>query len=92
MKKGKGTNIKFRITAEEKKEAQAQAEAAGLSLSSLARALLAGVHLRTKADVSALAELRKLGGLCKHALKEGGPHEASQAFKALEQAAARLAR
>lgn len=92
MKKGKGTNIKFRITAEEKKEAQAQAEAAGLSLSSLARALLSGVHIQTKADVSALAELRKLGGLCKYALKEGGPGDAAKAFKELEAAAARLAR
>lgn len=92
MKKNKDTILIMRLSAEEKAYAAAQAEASGISLSALARALLSGVQVRTKADVSALAELRKLGGLCKHALKEGGPHEAAQAFKALEQAAARLAR
>ncbi len=92
-KKTNSTTIKIRINNKEKEAAQVQAEAAGLSLSALTRALLAGVQIRTKADAAVLGELRRLGGLVKKAFTEGvDPQATSAALKVLEQAAARLAR
>ena len=86
------TMVKIRLTAEEKIRAQAQADAAGMTLSAFIRALLSGVNIRSVADTAVLAELRRLGGLVKHAYMSGSdPAATCAALAALQAAAARLA-
>ena len=84
--------LALRLTPEEKAHAEAQAEAAGMSVSALIRALLAGVHIRAISDVKMLAELRRLGGLIKQAYSAGtDPIMTLAALHALQAAAARIA-
>lgn len=91
--KKKTEALLVRMSPAEKAHAQAQAEGAGLSLSELVRAQLAGTKIRATADVSILNELRRLGGLVKYAFSQGAdPARTSAALRELEAAAARLAR
>lgn len=84
--------LKMRLTADEKSFIRMQAEAAGMPASAYVRALATGNVIRTKTDVVVLNELRRLGGLCKHLFANGAdPVATSDALRALEAAAARLA-
>ena len=86
------TSFILRISKEELAEAKTKASDAGISLSELIRAQLADAQIMTRIDTEAMAELRKLGGLCKHLYNKGAPPEdTGAALQALEQAASALA-
>ena len=58
--------VTIRVTEEEKKRLTEQAEIAGLSLSEYMRRRFFGGRLAAHLDLSAIAELRRIGGLLKH--------------------------
>lgn len=96
MKKNKEqkemTSFILRISKQELLEAKEKASEAGISLSELIRAQLADAQIMTRIDTEAMAELRKLGGLCKHLYNNGAPPEdTGAALQALGQAASALA-
>lgn len=92
-KKKEMTSFLIRISKEELEEAKKKASEAGVSLSEMIRVQLSEAQVMTRIDTAAMAELRKLGGLCKHLYNEGAPPEATgAALHALGQAASALAR
>ena len=85
--------IHLRLSTEEKAHIEEQARRAGLPVSRIIREAVAGVDITPAADLETLQLLRKLGGLCKHAIREGAPRaEADKAFRALANYAASLVR
>lgn len=88
----KDTTFKIRISEKELDAAKIQANAAGMSVAELLRAKLRGAVVVAQVDTETVAELRRLGGLCKHLFTQGAdPTATGAALKALEDAAARLA-
>jgi hypothetical protein len=55
-----------RLTEAEREHIASEADACGISVSSFIRQRSLGKHIAAKADLRALAELRRLGGLLKH--------------------------
>lgn len=87
----KKNRITIRLDAEELEYVKKQAAAAGYPPSRLLREAVTGLAISSSADVQVLKELRRLGGLCKHAINEGADQEAAaQAFKNLGKYAASL--
>lgn len=71
--------------------AKAQAASAGVTVSAFIRAAACGLSVQTKADAQILRELRRLGGLCKHAINEGAHTQTcADTFKALRDYAASI--
>ena len=62
--------LHVRMTTAEKSELEAHAEAAGLTASAYLRRRAFGHAIASKVDVNAVAELKRLGGLLKLALKQ----------------------
>lgn len=60
--------VNVRLNEDEKNYIKEQAEAAGITLSRFMRETALNTLIRTKADSAVLRELRRLGGLCKHAI------------------------
>jgi hypothetical protein len=58
--------VGVRFTKEERQFMNGEADICGVSLSSLMRSRSLGKRVTSKADLRALAELRRLGGLLKH--------------------------
>lgn len=58
--------VTIRVTEREKTRLTEQAEIAGLSLSEYMRRRFFGGRLAAHLDLSAIAELRRIGGLLKH--------------------------
>jgi phosphate uptake regulator len=58
--------ISFRLSESEYARISENLPAIGMTLSALARKSLLGVRVTPRADLAALAELRRLGGLLKH--------------------------
>lgn len=85
--------IHLRLSQEEKEHLEEQARRAGVPVSRLLRDTLTGIDITPAADLETLQLLRKLGGLCKYAIREGAPREeADKAFRALANYAASLVR
>lgn len=83
--------IHLRVSEKEKASIEEQARRAGLPVSRILRDTLAGIDITPAADIETLQLLRKLGGLCKYAIREGAPRqEADKAFRALADLAASL--
>lgn len=92
-KKKEMTSFILRISKEDLAAAKKKAADAGLSLSELIRLQLTDAQIMTRVDTEAMAELRKLGGLCKHLYNKGAPSEdTGAALHALGCAASALAR
>jgi hypothetical protein len=62
--------ITFRLPESEYARISEELSVCGLTVSALARKSILGVHVASKADLAVLAELRRLGGLLKHAHNE----------------------
>lgn len=78
--------VTLRLAPDEKEKLQLDAELAGLSLSELIRSNYFGKPVIAKADIVTVKELRRLGGLMKHAhLDSGGKYsqETSDAIAAI---------
>ena len=58
--------LNVRVTAMERDAVVAQARACGLTVSSYCRSLILGRVVTSRADLSVVNELRRLGGLLKH--------------------------
>ena len=85
--------LSVRLTAEEREKINAQAAAAGITPSRFLRETALGIFIRSEADASVLRELRRLGGLCKHAINNNtASGDAAQAFKDLSTYATALCR
>lgn len=85
--------LRVRLTEEQYAYAQTQAASAGVPVSVFLRAAACGLSVQTKADAQVLRELRRLGGLCKHAILEGANTEiVGSTFKTLQNYAASLVR
>ena len=83
--------IHLRLSQEEKDHIEEQARRSGLPVSRFLREAVTGVDITPAADMETLQLLRKLGGLCKHAIREGAPREeADRAFRSLANYAASL--
>ena len=67
--------LHVRLSSHTYEHVKAQAACVGVSRSRFAREVLEGVKIRTAADAAVLRELRRLGGLCKHAILEGADSE-----------------
>jgi len=63
--------VNIRVTEEEKEDLAEQANLCGMTLSQLGRKRLLGRRVVSKVDSHMIAELRRLGGLVKHAFNEG---------------------
>ena len=89
----KDNRITIRLSSEELDHVKKQAAAAGYPPSRLIRESATGLAIITNTDAEVLRELRRLGGLCKHAIVEGADREAAaEAFKNLGKYAASLIR
>ena len=76
--------LHIRLSSADYEHIGAQAACVGVSKSRFAREVLEGVKIRTAADAAVLRELRRLGGLCKHAILEGADsQECTNAIKTL---------
>lgn len=87
--------ISFRMTESEYAQISEDLKISGLTISSLVRKRLLGSHVTSRADLTVLAELRRLGGLLKHIHNETrGAYSAltAQAIKNLSAYAAALTR
>ena len=62
----KTRKISFRLSESEYAQISDDMAVCGLSVSSLTRKRLLGVHVASHADLAVLSELRRLGGLLKH--------------------------
>ena len=67
--------LHVRLSSHTYEHVKAQAACVGVSRSRFAREVLEGTKIRTAADAAVLRELRRLGGLCKHAILEGADSE-----------------
>ena len=93
--------VAVRVTAHQRETVRASAEAAGMSVSRYGRHRLLGHPVQAIVDGATLRELRRIGGLIRHAYdtitatddpeaRRRAQHEARDALRALADAADRL--
>ena len=81
------------LSLDERKIIADQADAAAITRGRYVREAALGTIVRSEADAGILRELRRLGGLCKHAISQGANRsETDAAFRALRDYAAFLCR
>ena len=85
--------VNVRLTPDEKADLVQQAADASLSVSELVRRRALGRRVDTSLDRTAINELRRLGGLFKHAFANGADKaQTGAALQAVREAIERLAR
>lgn len=91
------SRFELRLTMTERKQLEEAADVAGLSVSELVRRRALGRAVQAASDLTAIRELRRLGGLQKYSInkllnKPGVAAECIATIKALREAIERLAR